>query len=119
MHVINSAIIQYLRTSNRRGNYMSQAFDKIKETSNDLYEMLKTERDELKLKTHLMKADVRDMWSASEEQWSIFKSKFSVIKKGVGESTSDLESGFSSLGHQIKKAYKDIRKSIKSSQLTK
>lgn len=98
---------------------MNKILDKTKETSNELYELLKTERDELKLKTHLMKADVNDMWQASEKQWSRFKSKFSTIKRGVGDATDDLESGFSALGHEIKEAYKDIKKGIKSSQLTK
>ena len=98
---------------------MNQTIDIVKKKSNELYEKLKTERDELELKTHLMKEELEDIWQASEKQWSRFRSKFSSINKGVGNAVSDLGTGFNDLGGEIKKAYKDIKIGIKSSELTK
>ncbi len=98
---------------------MNNTTDKIKSKSHELYEKLKTERDELKLQTHLMKEELDEKWEESEKQWSHFKSKYSTIKRGVSDAGSDLVDGFSALGHEIKNAYKDIKTGIQSSKLTK
>ena len=91
----------------------------MKKKSKKLYKKLKTQRDELKLQTHLMKEELEEKWEATEKQWSQFKSKFSTIKRGAGDAAGDLASGFSTMGHEIKAAYKDIKLGIKSSKLTK
>lgn len=98
---------------------MIEIVDIVKNKSNELYEKLKTERDELELKTHLMGDEIEDIWQASEKQWSRFSSKLLSINKGVGSAINDLGSGFNDLGDEIKKAYKDIKTGIKSADLTK
>ncbi len=98
---------------------MNDTTDKMKKKYKKIYKKLKKERDELILQNHLMQAELGDKWEATEEQWSRFKSKFSTIKKGAEEAGSDVVSGFSALGHEIKDAYKDIKTAIKSSKLTK
>ncbi|MCW8870415.1 MAG: hypothetical protein OQK49_06885 [Proteobacteria bacterium] len=98
---------------------MNNTTENMKNKSHEIYEKLKTERDQLKLKRHLMNEELEEKWQSSEKQWSRLKSKFSTITKGAGEAVDDLSLGFSVLGDEIKEAYKDIKLGIKSSKLTK
>lgn len=93
---------------------MNQTRDKIQNKFDELYKMLKSERDELKLKTHLMREGLDEIWQSSEKKWFKFKSKFSKVNKGVGNTVNDLTMDINVLGNEIKKAYKDIKSSIKS-----
>ena len=52
---------------------MSDKYKELNEEVKDLFEKLKTERDELKVKVHLGKADMSDKWNAVEEKWESFK----------------------------------------------
>ncbi len=98
---------------------MNDTTEKMKIKSHELYEKLKTERDELKLQAHLMKAELSDKWDDAEKKWAHFKSNFSTIKKGGRDTTSSFSSGFSALGYELSDAYTHIKKDIKSNKPTK
>ena len=91
----------------------------FKDEFKELYEKIKTERDELKLQSHLAKAELKDKWNEAEENWNKFETKFMVIEKSTVTAAKDVGEGFKALGKELKHAYQDIRTGIKSSKLTK
>ena len=54
---------------------------KTRQEYSELAELLKRERDELKLTMHLANADVRDQWHRVEAKWERFQSRASVVAK--------------------------------------
>ena len=73
---------------------------------------LQQQRDELKLKVHLAKADARDEWTKLETQWEDVRTKLDVAGKEASKTaeavTSALELGLD----EIKKGYDRIRRSL-------
>lgn len=92
---------------------------RISDEARFLYDKLKQERDELKLKVHLGKAELSEQWDAAEEQWERLKSKSATIGKSVDAAGEDLEDSLKTLGSDLKKAYKKIRAGIDSSKMNK
>ncbi|MBT8140817.1 MAG: hypothetical protein HKN88_08990 [Gammaproteobacteria bacterium] len=85
----------------------------------ELFDKLKQERDELKVKAHLAKAEIGDKWEVAEDKWQTLKDKNTIIAKSVGKAGGDIGEGFKALGAELKNAYKDIRAGIEASKLTK
>ena len=85
----------------------------------EVFEKVKQERDELKVKLKLTKYEVEEKWDIAEGKWQSFKNKNAVIAKSVGKAGGDVADGFKALGTELKHAYKDIRAGIDSSKLTK
>lgn len=98
---------------------MTLSKENFKEHIQKLKNELKVDRDELKLQLHLAKSELKDQWETTEVKWRHFKSKSKVINDSVGEAGHDLAAGLRELGKEIKHAYKDIKRGIKSSKLTK
>jgi len=101
------------------GRAMSDMKDNISVKIKELYADLEIERDEIKLKLGLMKLEVREQWEKTESQWQSFKNKAGVIEESVEKASVDVGHGLTELGKEIKHAYKDIKKGIKASNLTK
>lgn len=98
---------------------MSDLKDNLKEKVKTLYEDLKNERDEIELKMSLMKLELREQWENTEIKWKRFKAKAAIIEGSVEDAGSDIGHGLVELGKEIKHAYKDVKKGIKASKLTK
>jgi len=95
----------------------------IKESYKDkvrkLYQDLKIDRDEIRLQSSLAKLEISEQWSQTEMKWKQFRAKSGAIEKSLGEAGGDISHGLVELGKEIKNAYDDIKKGIKSSMLTK
>ncbi len=85
----------------------------------ELYQDLKIDRDEVRLKLNLAKLEISEQWNETEIKWKQFRAKSGAIEKSLGKAGSDIEHGLVELGKEIKHAYDDIKKGIKSSKLTK
>jgi hypothetical protein len=93
--------------------------ESYKEDLEKLYEELKVDRDQTKLKLHLAKLEIQEKWEKTEHKLQNFQSKFKAIEKSVGDAGGDIGNGLVVLGKEIKHAYQDIKKGINTSKLTK
>jgi hypothetical protein len=75
-----------------------------------LQEALLQQRDELRVRLHLAKADARDEWEGLEKKWAEVQVKFSQLQKSAGESMDDIEAAARLLGEEIQKGYDRIRR---------
>lgn len=75
-----------------------------------LEEMILQQRDELRLKLHLAKADARDEWEALEKKWEEAQGKFAQVQKSADASMGDIEAAARLLGEEILKGYERIRR---------
>ena len=73
---------------------------------------LKTERDELKVKLHLLKADAKDEWEEMEKRWQHIEARMKKVGESASESGEDVAAAGKQLAEEIGNAYKRIRKSM-------
>jgi hypothetical protein len=75
-----------------------------------LQDTLLQQRDELRVKLHLAKADARDEWEGLERKWAEAQVKFSQMQKTAGDSMVEIEAAARLLGEEIQKGYERIRR---------
>jgi hypothetical protein len=71
---------------------------------------LQRERDELRVKLHLAKADARDRWAELERQWQTLEAKLPGLKKEVGSTAGNVAAALQLAAEEIQKGYAQIRK---------
>ena len=82
----------------------------LQQEINKLFDTLKTERDELKLKIHLGKMDAQEEWEKAEQQWQHFKSKADALGSASKEGAQEIGTALKLLGEEIGQAFSRIRK---------
>lgn len=73
---------------------------------------LRTERDELKVKLHLAKAEARDEWDKIEDRFNEFQDKAHAAQSAAGEAAKDVGAAAHLLGEELAEAYQRIRKAF-------
>lgn len=66
-------------------------------------------RDELKLKAHLLKAELQDQLHDLEKKWDELGTQMNPVKEAAGESAKELGSAVESLVAALKKGYERIK----------
>jgi hypothetical protein len=66
-------------------------------------------RDELKLKAHLLKAELQDQWHDLEKKWDELGTQVQPVKEAAGESAKELGGAVESLVAALKKGYERIK----------
>jgi molybdopterin converting factor small subunit len=66
-------------------------------------------RDELKLKAHLLKAELQDQLHDLEKKWDELGTQMHPVKEAAGESAKELGSAVESLVAALKKGYERIK----------
>jgi len=79
----------------------------------ELFEKLKTERDEINVKLHLAKAEARDQWEAAEKQWQSFKQKSEKVLTEVDYTSGEVKEALSLLGDELKNGYRRIKDQLR------
>lgn len=74
---------------------------------------LRQERDELRVRAHLLKAEFKDEWDAVERKWSHIESRLGRVGKEARDSAGDVGAATSQLGEEIAKAYRRIRDALR------
>ena len=69
---------------------MSELGDRLQEE----FEALRTARDELRVRLHLGKAEIRDRWETLEKSMDHAEAKLKAILKGTEESTANIADAF-------------------------
>jgi hypothetical protein len=82
----------------------------LPEEMKKLQDALLQQRDELRVKLHLAKADVRDEWEELEHKWAEVQSKFSQVQKTADKSMDDIEAAARLLAEEIQRGYDRIRR---------
>lgn len=78
----------------------------------ELIETLKQQRDELKVRAHLLTMEAKDEWEKAERKWGKFKSASGRMGTATKEAMEDITPVLKTLGKELKHAYEHIRKSI-------
>ncbi len=71
---------------------------------------LAQQRDELRLKMHLAKAEARDEWEKLERQWEHVRAKLPQARATVGESAKEIAAAAALVAEEIKRGYDRLRK---------
>jgi hypothetical protein len=80
--------------------------------NNDLEEMwdkLKTQRDELRVQSHLAKAEFRDEWQELELKWESVEKNLGSLQKEAKEATDDLKASARIVMDELSSAYDRIK----------
>lgn len=78
-----------------------------------LVQTLREERDELRVRAHLLRAELRDEWDDVEQKWEHLEPKLERFRDSARESADDLGAAVSQLGEEIAHAYRRMRDSLK------
>ena len=77
-----------------------------------LADELKEQRDELRLKLHLAKAEARDEFERLEKRWEHVRGKLALIAKEAGAASKDVGEATRLLLHEIKAGYHRVRELV-------
>jgi hypothetical protein len=75
----------------------------------EVFEALKHQRDELKVRIHLVNMEVRDEWDELEKQWQHFVSNKDRLKNDLAPTVADAHVAWLLLKDEIIKGYRTIQ----------
>ena len=73
-------------------------------------EHLKQQRDELRVKLHLAKAEAKDEWARLEKQWEEMRPKLEAAKEEAGKTAESVGTALGLAVEELKKGYERLRK---------
>ena len=73
---------------------------------------LKTERDELRVRAHLLKAEAREEWDELEDKWQHFESKLGRVGTSAKQSAQEIGAATQQLGEEFGAAYRRLKDSL-------
>jgi predicted nucleic acid-binding Zn-ribbon protein len=93
-----------------RGGVMEREDSQIK----TLMEQLQRQRDELRLKLHLGKAEARDAWEELERKWEHLRARSEPMREALSESSKEVGKEVGKAAHdlaeEIRNGYERLRK---------
>lgn len=75
----------------------------------EIMEKLKRQRDELRLKIHLGKAEARDEWDEMEDKWKSLKERIKAATDEASGAGGEIGSAARDLASELKKGYARIK----------
>jgi hypothetical protein len=78
----------------------------------ELISSLRRQRDELALKIHLGKADLKDEWERMTAKLDTLTSDYEPLRDAVGETADNVISSLKLVGEEIQNGFHRIRKSL-------
>lgn len=88
-----------------KGAHMTEEGDRNQE----ILERLRQQRDELRLKMHLGKAEARDEWEELEEKWASLKERLRAVGGEATDAKGDISSAAKDLASELKRGYERIK----------
>lgn len=86
--------------------------DDLEHKFNKLAADLKTERDILRLRAHLLKAEARQELNELEEKWQHFESKMGRVGDSAKKSAKEIDAATKQLGEELANAYRRLKDSL-------
>lgn len=75
-----------------------------------LLDELRTQRDELKVKLHLAKADARDEFAELEKQFEHLRGKLDAAGAEAGEIAGNVGAALGGVAEELRKGYERLRR---------
>lgn len=72
------------------------------------------ERDELRLKLHLARAEVREEWEKLEPRFAHLEARVREVSASASDATRDVGAALGLLGEELRHGYARIRKAMQS-----
>jgi hypothetical protein len=88
---------------------MSEIGEKLEQ----LTQTIKTERDEIRVRLHLLKAEGKDEWDEVEEKWRHLEPKLKQMRESVVESGHEIGAATVVLAEEIGHAYRRLRDTMR------
>jgi hypothetical protein len=88
---------------------MSEIGEKLEQ----LTQTIKTERDEIRVRLHLLKAEGKDEWDKVERKWHHLEPKLKQIRESVAESGREIGAATVVLAEEIGDAYRHLRDTMR------
>lgn len=86
--------------------------DKIEDSVEGAFDVLRQQRDELRVKVHLAGMEVRDEWEQLEEQWQQLVVKKDQLERELEPTVDDARVAWLMLKDEVFEAYRTIRKRL-------
>ena len=83
-----------------------------KEDITEVFENLKQQRDEIRVKIHLAAADAKDEWEELEKKWDRFEGRAKQVGGEAKEASKGVWAAAKALGAEIGEGYDRIRKQL-------
>ena len=74
-----------------------------------IIDKLRTERDELRVRAHLAKAEMKEEWEKLEDKWEDLEARAKSAKAEASEASKNVGSALEILGDELSQAYRRIR----------
>jgi hypothetical protein len=74
-----------------------------------MLERLRTERDELRVRAHLAKAEMKEEWEKLEDRWEDLEARAKAVTEEASDASKDVGSALEILGDELSQAYRRIR----------
>jgi predicted nucleic acid-binding Zn-ribbon protein len=71
---------------------------------------LEQQRDELRLKMHLGKAEAREEWDKLERQWQHMRARLPGLREALGETKDEVGAALKLTAEEIRRGYERLRK---------
>jgi len=84
--------------------------DELEDKFDDRIEVLRTQRDELKVQIHLASMELRDEWDKLEHKWAHYSDRTRELKKALEPTMDDVHCSLAMLGDELSEGYKKIKK---------
>jgi len=84
---------------------MADAMERITKAA----EHLKQQRDELRVKLHLGKAEAKDEWARLEKQWEEVRPKLDAVREEAGKTAESVGTALSLALEELKNGYERLR----------
>ncbi len=78
-----------------------------------IWEDLKTQRDELRVQVHLATADLADELEALEPKWNSARDKFEDLKEETEEAAEEVRQALNIIAEELSTAYRNIKARLK------
>ncbi|MGE0862066.1 MAG: hypothetical protein AB7I01_24360 [Gammaproteobacteria bacterium] len=92
---------------------MLEVSDKQRQRVFGLLESLRTERDELRVRMYLARAEVRDEWQALEQRWEHFESRVRAAAAAAQSAGAEVGGAVDLLAAELRKGYTRVRQAMR------
>jgi len=87
--------------------------DEAEKKLQELLAKLQQERDELRVRAHLLKAELKQEWDEVERKWGHVESRLDRARAGARASAGEIGAATAQLGEEIANAYKRMRDALR------
>lgn len=86
--------------------------EQLRAEAQQIIARLQTERDDLKVRLHLARAEVREEWDKVEARWHALEHKARQLGTAASASSTDVGVAMRLLGDELTRAYQNLRRTL-------